>query len=476
MFRSYALRSVLSARAFATAKVAKVRKPFLADAVAKAAIGKNVEVASSFVGAFAGVVHGKQVSISEVSLLPETTNLSISRDMKHDIALRYSVGDAETAVIEVVPQHYSRALVEIQRQSEKYLPARSLAHASGHFLAAINDEAKAVKARRMAAEAKKNILGDGEAGQPRRRSKSKAVYDSDVYTAYLRVEPVHLLMLSDFCYVYDTADKVWRANKSPSALAGGRYGWASPLFSTFRLTSNAENIQLFPDVEDPGPNTFATTLQDRLSITLVHLPLVPMNLEDDGAWGKVATLPEHKQALKSAELRQWLHYLAHTTIVDDKVNMPAELRAHPIFSKSAESAEALLGSPHFYFSEKDMAYEQAAAAEEKEKAVAETQVKERTVAAEMLGKAVAVAADERKKAVAETQVKERTAAAEALGKAVAVAADEQIKAVAEMQVKERAAAAEALGKALAEERAAAAERVAALTAKFERLNPGSGAS
>ncbi len=59
--------------------------------------------------------------------------MTLARDMKHDIALRYSFGGAESAVLEVVPQHYNRALVEIQRQPENYLPARALAHASGHL-------------------------------------------------------------------------------------------------------------------------------------------------------------------------------------------------------------------------------------------------------------------------------------------------------------------------------------------------------
>lgn len=108
MLRTCTLSAVRSVRAFATATAkarttvakarTKARKPFLADAIAKAAIGKNAEVAASFVAAFAGVVHGKHVRTSDVSTLPEIVNVSVSRDMKHDIALRYRIGGTESAV------------------------------------------------------------------------------------------------------------------------------------------------------------------------------------------------------------------------------------------------------------------------------------------------------------------------------------------------------------------------------------------
>jgi len=344
-------------RAFASAK----DKPFLTDAIAKAAIGKDPEVYTSFVSAFAPVVHRQRVRVANVSLLPDTTSLSLVRDMKHDIALRYSVGGATSAVMEVVPQHYNRALVEIQLKPENYLPGRALAHASGHYLAAIDEEAKVVKEKREKEEEAKRAAKEGGAAgqQARRKSPSKVprtVYDSAVYSAYLRVEPVHLLMLNDFCYAYDTADKVWRAPKSSPVLGGDKtYGWASPLFSTFRLTTDAGSVRLGAGLEDPGPSTFASSLRDRLSITIVHLPMVPSALDDDAAWSKVAMLPEHQVALESAELRQWLHYLAHTSLKDGKVEMPAELRTHRIFRKSAEMAGGLLASPEYSIFEKEMA-------------------------------------------------------------------------------------------------------------------------
>lgn len=373
-------RAMSFARAFATAK----DKPFLSDAIAKAAIGKDADVATSFVSAFAPVVHRKRVRVADVSPLPETTGLSLVRDMKHDIALRYSVGGAATAVMEVVPQHYNRALVEIQRQPETYLPGRALAHASGHYLAAVEEEAKMVKAEKrkaMEEEAKRATQEGTTAGPQRRKSPSKeprAVYDSAVYTAYVRVEPVHLLMLCDFCYAHDTAAKVWRAPKSSSVLDGGKYGWASPLFSTFRLTTDAGSVRLVADLDDPGPSSFASSLWDRLSITIIHLPMVPSILDDKAAWSKVATLPEHQTALESAELRQWLHYLAHTSMKDGKVEMPPELRSSPIFRKSAEMAEELVRTSAFSYSEKEMADFALQAEREKDEAVE----KERAAAAE----------------------------------------------------------------------------------------------
>ena len=198
--------------------------------------------------------------VADVTALSQTTGLSLVRDMKHDIALRYSVDGAASAVLEVVPQHYNRALVEIQLQPENYLPGPTPAATT-----AVDEEAKSVKAEKrkkaMEETAKRAAKEGGAAGpQARRKAPSKlsrAVYDDDsaVYTAYLRVDPVHLLMLSDFCYAHDTAGKVWRAPKSSPMLAGGKYGWASPLFSSFRLTTDAAgSVRLGASLEDrSGP-------------------------------------------------------------------------------------------------------------------------------------------------------------------------------------------------------------------------------
>ena len=60
--------------------------------------------------AFAPVVHQRGVRVADVSPLPVTTGLSLVRDMKHDIALRYRVGGGEaTAVMEVVPRSTTAA-------------------------------------------------------------------------------------------------------------------------------------------------------------------------------------------------------------------------------------------------------------------------------------------------------------------------------------------------------------------------------
>ena len=488
MLRTCTVSVARAARAFATAK----GKPFLSDAIAKAAIGKDAEVATSFVSAFAAVVHRKRVRVTDVCPLPETTGLSLAHDMKHDIALRYSVGGAEAAVMAVVPQHYNRALVEIL-QPETYLPGRALAHASGHYLAAIDGEAKAVKAeKRKAMEEDKRAATEGGAACRKSPSKGpRAVFDSAVYTAYVRVEPVHLLVLSDFCYAYDTTAKVWRAPKSSSVLAGGKYGWASPLFSTFRLTTDAGSARQFAGVDDPGPNTFASSLRDRLSITTIHLPMVPSVLDDKDAWSKVVTLPEHQEALESAELRQWLHYLAHTSLKDGKVEMPVELRAYPIFRKSAEMAEAFLRTSAFgYFkgySEKQVAAFFIRANRDKEdarKEILEEARKERAedarkvwaAAAEALKKesaaAAAAAAEERAAAA-----KERAAAAEALKKECAAAAEARAVAAEALEKEQAAAAAEraAAAEALEKERALAAKREAVLLSELKLLKkPGTG--
>ena len=366
-----------AARTFATAKDA----PFLSDAIAKAAIGKDMEVATSFVSAFAPVIHQKRVCVADVSSLPETTGLSLVREMKHDIALRYSIG-AESAIMEVVPQVYNRALVEIQQRPEIYLPSRALAHASGHYLAAINEEARAVRAENQPKSMDEVSLSESKKGARKSTSKGAAKNGkSPVYVAYARVEPVHLLMLSNFCYAYDKVARVWRAPKdSPMKTSSGRYSWAAPLFSTFRFTTDAGSVRLDDGLVDdePGLNTFASSLRDRLTITIVHLPMVPLEMEDNDAWRKVASTSKHQEALESSELRRWLHFLAHTSVKNRKVDMPAELRSFPIFRKSAEMAENLMQNSGFTYSEKEMHDFALQAEREKE----EVRMEERAKAAE----------------------------------------------------------------------------------------------
>jgi hypothetical protein len=167
--------------------------------------------------------------------------------------------------------------------------------------------------------------------------------------------------------------------------------------------------------------------------------LVPFALDDKAAWDNVATLPEHKTALESDELRQWLHYLAHTSIKDGKVEMPPELRTHRIFRKSAWMAERLVRTGGFTsgWSENEMDDLVLRKEREKEEAVA----------------------------------KVRAASAEAVAKMRAASA-ERVRAAAEREraatERERAASAERV-RAAAERERAATEREAALRAELERL-------
>ena len=348
-------------------------QPLLSDKVAKAAIGKDKTVATSFVSAFAPLVHQNTVQVTDVVALSGTTALSVGRDMKHDIALRYCVAESGTAVIEVVPEHYkhSRSLVEIQLQGERYLAGRSLAHASGHYLAAVDELSKAIKkdrvdaakdaAKAAAAASLSNTEGQSESsGQDTmkgkaggRKTKLHPIVPvgenaSSVYEAYVRAEPVHLLMLSNFCYAHDTKANLWRNSSSyPPTGKKNEFGWVSPLFSTFRLATESVSVPLGAGVADPGRSSFASFLRDRLSITVVHLPMVPpeSQLNDLAAWNKVVTLDAHRTALKNLELRQWLLYLRYTTMEDSTVMIPDKLKEHNIFRKSAELAQEVVRTP-----------------------------------------------------------------------------------------------------------------------------------
>lgn len=402
----------------------------LSDAIAKLAINDDPDVRASFVSAFAPLVHGKKVRVGNVYALPEVTTAFLGRDMRHGIALRYRVREgagsdnseeasepeqAETGreLMKVVPQSYDRALVEIQQRYEGYLPARTLAHASGHFMVTINDTLRLVKlenktaakaaaasktaqtaAKAAAAEAaaakaataaevaaaevaaakaekeaelaaadaamfaeaaakaaaKEAVKNSPAASSSRVRSTGpRGTYTNDLYTAYVRVEPVHLIMLNGFCEAYDcNGTGTWRAAGSnpmlPSDRSSYRYTWAAPLFSTFRLTSAAPNLCVEEGAPDPGLTAFARSLYNRLSITIVNLPLVPpaSSLHKVDDWLRHATLPEHKEALQSDALRQWLVYLAQATVDGDKVCLPAELSELDTFRKSASSVERRL--------------------------------------------------------------------------------------------------------------------------------------
>jgi hypothetical protein len=367
MLRTVSAAAPRAARAFATSKA----KSILSDAMlTRTAVGGNsssLTIAQSFVSAFAPLLQGSGagVRVANVSVLPEVTAHPLVRDMKQDIAFRYTVGGAlSSSLLQVVPQPRGRALLNLPAS---YLPGRALAHASGHYLAAVEEEATVVVAQMQtarkeaaaaaeAAEAAEAAAAEAEEAEikgraPKSKARvrrpsskvSKAAHDGSVYKAYARVEPVHVLVLSDSCPAFDSADKAWRTPKSSPLhfRSSGKYGWASPLFSTFRLTTDAGSVRLGAggakeeeEDSDPGPDTFASSLRERLSITIVHLPMVPAALNDEAAWGKVATLPEHKAALESAELRQWLNYLANSELENGGIRVPQEAARHPVLAQS----------------------------------------------------------------------------------------------------------------------------------------------
>lgn len=77
--------------------------------------------------------------------------------------------------------------------------------------------------------------------------------------------------------------------------------------STFRISSGAESLQLVAGLDNPSLSLLASSLRERLSITIVHLPMVPLALNNAVALCNVVTLPENRIAMESDGLRRWLH-------------------------------------------------------------------------------------------------------------------------------------------------------------------------
>jgi hypothetical protein len=127
-----------------------------------------------------------------------------------------------------------------------------------------------------------------------------------------------------------------------------------PLFRTFKLATPSNSLQVVPGAA-ARPCDFDVDLTQRLSIIVVHLPLVPDDVGDTTSWQALVTVPAHRAALESRALREWLHFLAHTKVQGKQVLVPADLRTHDIFRLSAAQAEQVLGSPTFSYSEKEMA-------------------------------------------------------------------------------------------------------------------------
>jgi hypothetical protein len=158
-------------------------------------------------------------------------------------------------------------------------------------------------------------------------------------------------MLCDFVYTYDPDGACWR---SPKSLGKTGYNHTAPLFSNFRLAAQAPNVRLSATGLDPGLTDFARHLAERASITTVHLPLVPQDVDDMTAWRSVVTLPQHQQVIEAKNVRQWLHYLAHTVVEDNQVRLPRDLATLPVFQLSAAQAQDVLGSKSLSYSEKEM--------------------------------------------------------------------------------------------------------------------------
>lgn len=313
--------------------------------------------------AFAPLVHEKSLDVENVSPLSEVTTAFLGRATRHDIAWRYrfkkqaqQVGveaDTGAAVMTVIPPT-PHALAQ---RSERYLPAHALAHASGRYITAITDEARRVKEeQKSAAEAaamnSAAATGDSTPARAPRSNSQRSSYRDVIDAAYIRAEPVHLIVLNSFCDAHDSQGTgAWRASGSnpmlPSHRSSDHYTWAAPLFSTFRLTSAAPNLCLAEGTPDPGLSPFAHNLFNQLSITTVNLPLVPpassLHRVDD--WLRLATLPAHKEALRSDALRQWLVYLAHTTVDGERVCLPAELAGVDNIRKSAWRVERKVKCP-----------------------------------------------------------------------------------------------------------------------------------
>jgi len=66
-------------------------------------------------------------------------------------------------------------------------------------------------------------------------------------------------------------------------------------------------LQLVAGLDNPSLSLLASSLRERLSITIVHLPMVPFALNNAVAWCNVVTLPENRIAMESDGLRRWLH-------------------------------------------------------------------------------------------------------------------------------------------------------------------------
>ena len=452
-------------RRFATSAVFAAKPlTLLSDHVAKAAIAGNSNVLLDFVQAVAPVVHEHPVITSNVRKVDENIPIGFGHEFKSDIAIEYNAGGS-AAILNIMPPagepptQPATALVEVQRRNENYLPARSLAHVSGCYISSLRNIAQALKQHGKEEKAgagdtaKKPAAGAAAAAAPPRSRAPRSKYMSAMYNALVQAMPVHMLMFCDFVYALDDVSGVWRAAASmPAACARSQkkspYALHAPLFSTHRIVMTSPLVL----VEGSAPprsaaskhTSFSAELSRLSSITLVHLPLVPADLDDDDAWARVAPSPAHAEALDpKSRLRFWLHHLAHTHVSGTRVQLAPVLQADLIFRESAAAAESALGREKGQYSEKEMAEADAAIAEAE--AAAEASAK---TAAEEKSARIAL---ERKLAVVEASAaKEKSA----LERRVAASAEEK-------SALERRVAASAEEKSALERRVAAFEASAA---------------
>ena len=177
----------------------------LTDAAIKAAL-KPDGVARDFIGAIAPLLHEGSSGVMSVEHVDDTTVTSIFRDVRHDVALKYTYRGT-AATVDVMS---GRALLEAQREGRPYLAARSLAHVGAHFIRAVHERADAVGKKRDGGESTRDGSGVVNAGPdssqttaPVHSGSSKPRRDDSMYAAYVAADAVHLVMLCDFAFAYD---------------------------------------------------------------------------------------------------------------------------------------------------------------------------------------------------------------------------------------------------------------------------------
>ena len=228
---------------------------------------------------------------------------------------------------------------------------------------------------------------DGAIGADEQTAGGKPRREDSMYAANVAAEPVHLVMLCDFAFVYDPEYTVrdpitkvtthlpkWRYAKALSGrCVPSTYSSAAPLFKTYRMVAAEPTPNLpftmmrgngkakYDRHEDILRSTdFDEVLRHLVSITLVHLPLVPKDVGDLAAWQRVVTAPSHQAIVTGNErLRKWLHLLAHTEVVgeDNHLQPPTDLKGDAVFEESLAAAQKVLGEQAAFENKEARTYE-----------------------------------------------------------------------------------------------------------------------